>query len=53
MLTMNNRAIFATIKESKRKNKHKQNRKKNKQKQTKTKNKKKQMIIAINRPNDL
>ena len=49
---MNNRAIFATIKESKRKNKHKQNRKKNKQKQ-KTKHKKKQMIIAINRPNDL
>ena len=49
MLTMNNRAIFATIKESKRKNKHKQNRKK----KNKNKNKKKQMIIAINRPNDL
>ena len=50
---MNNRAIFATIKESKRKNKHKQNRKKKTNKNKKQKNKKKQMIIAINRPNDL
>ena len=47
---MNNRAIFATIKESKRKN----NTNKTGKKKTKTKqNKKKQMIIAINRPNDL
>ena len=46
---MNNRAIFATIKESKRKHKQKQ---KNKN-ESKTKQKKKQMIIAINRPNDL
>ena len=37
MLTMNNRAIFATIKESKRKNKHKQNRKKTKNKNKKQK----------------
>ena len=55
MFTMNNRAIFATIKESKRKtNTNKAGKKQTNKQKTKTKAKqnKKKLIIAINRHND-